>query len=314
MEPYIVQRRVEYLPWSADAYARNGWEFCVGSAQSCTAFAEGGAIRVPWGERPEPARQRDARSLILKPSAKALRDTAPPAWLRELTALEHLFMPSTMVRGLQPDALPASLVGLTLQNVAGARAALGKDDPRWPAAVSLPNVKALRLLDEPGAEQSKTLLGLSATNLPALEYVECLVHRSVGRLDAIRTFPRLQFAWLEFVRSYDIVEYIGGPVRALSLVSADAKFPFEHLSRLDTTELLRLNGMACVVDCAVLTALPRLRELTVYNSKKFANLEALLACERLESIEFVNCGRPFGRALREQLESRTYERLEIAFA
>lgn len=313
MEPYIVQLRSEYLPWSAGAYARKGWEVCIGSAGDCEEFEEDGAARVSWGQ--QPGTDRDGvRSLILKPGAKGLRDKAPPAWVRELSGLEHLFLPTTMVAGIEPGELPESLLGLTLRNFAGAAAVAGKAEPRWPPEVSLLNVKSLRLLDEPGSEQSKSLLGLSPGNLPSLKYVECLVNRSVGRLEDIREFTGLEFVWLEFVKSYDVVDYISSPVKALSLVNADGKFPFSRLGDLPSLELVRLNGMKGEIDCGVFTGLPRLREVVVLNSRKIVNPEALLECERLESIDFLNCGRPFGEAVRQRLKARSYARLEIDFA
>ncbi len=314
MESYVTQLRTGYMPWTAGAYAKKGWEFCVGSAKDCDHFVEQGAIRLSWGEDPEGRQYKSIRSLVFKPGKKGLRDSAVPAFVRELVNLEHLSIPSTMVVGIEADAIPDSLVGLTVWNVEGADTVIGESALRWPADVSLQNVKALRFLDEQGSNPPNSLLGITPKGLPSLDYVECLINKATRRLEALAMFPHLNFAWLEFVNNHDIFAFMPSPVSALSLVSADKKFPFVNIKDLSSVELLRLNAVKCEIDCEVLAQLPRLREICVYNSRNITNAGSLVACKRLVSIEFVACGRPFDDDLKQLLQAKKYERLDIDFA
>jgi len=55
-------------------------------------------------------------------------------------------------------------------------------------------------------------------------------------------------------------------------------------------------------------------QLTVLNSKKFTNLDALLDCPNLASIEFVNCGNPFKKDGRARFGAKGFAHLDIAYS
>ena len=110
----------------------------------------------------------------------------------------------------------------------------------------------------------------------------------------------------------NVFDFIGSPLKAMSIVDAGGGFPIANIP--GSVELLWLNNLRCELDCAMLASLPRLREVNLLNSRKIANIEALLESRTLESVQFINCGKPFTRELKQRFQAKDYKRLQIEFA
>ncbi|MEE6259085.1 hypothetical protein [Plantactinospora sonchi] len=77
---------------------------------------------------------------------------------------------------------------------------------------------------------------------------------------------------------------------------------------------LRLNGLRAEIDCALFQALPELVDLTILNSKRTINVEALLDCRKLSHLSVVNCGNPFRRGIGAGFRNARFTHLDIRYA
>ncbi|KOV78035.1 hypothetical protein [Nocardia sp. NRRL S-836] len=136
--------------------------------------------------------------------------------------------------------------------------------------------------------------------LPPLEFLRTNVTGDDAVLRQLAELPTLRHLELEDVKNTDVVDHLVAPLRVLEIAGTGRDFPVARLAAIPALEAVRLNGIRAELDCAVFQALPGLVQLTVLNSKRIVNVEALLDCPALASSTFVNCGNPFkedGKAL-----------------
>lgn len=168
----------------------------------------------------------------------------------------------------------------------------------WDAELDPRTIASIKLLHLVPTKQQ-----LKKARLPS--FVSRLVHLENLVLD------------LSFLRNLQDAE-LPGSLRSLTLVR-DLRYLdlIQDLSRRpvswkDTIVLPRLEAVLLV--CEIFTELPRLRELSLLNSKKIKNIEALLGCPGLEHLRCLDCGNPFKKGIAQKFESRGFARLDIRFA
>ncbi len=313
MQAYIEEYKSSYLPWRGGAYAKAGQEYCLGSKQDCERFIEDGAINSRWGNKPD-CECTEIKALRLIPSAKQIKNAAIPPFVKDCVNLQFLAMPITFTIGMNPDSIPDSLNSLMLINSRECGEITKGKDLSWPPDAVLPNLRALQIFEMGGATELDSLLGIAMKTLPSLQFLECGVRKAKRKLETIATLTELKFLAVQHVANHDIFKFIGGPLAALSIVDAGSKFPIANMRDIPSIQFLWLNNVKCDLDCAIFASLPGLREVNVLNSTNIKNLEALLTCKRLESIQFINCGRPFSKEEAQLFRASHYKRLEIDFA
>jgi hypothetical protein len=180
--------------------------------------------------------------------------------------------------------------------------------------VTLTRLQALQFIDVGASKPIGSLLGIGPPQLPALKLLEFGVDTAQTKLEEAAGFRGLEFLALEKVGDRDVFESINSPLHAFSVVGAGGKFPIGKITKLKTVELLWLNNLKCELDMETFAALPRLREINVLNCSRIRNLPALLGSKKLESIQFLRCGKPFTPDLKAAFAAKGYQRLEIALA
>jgi hypothetical protein len=275
--------------------------FCVGNAAECDHYTEDGAVRIPWGGTPRPEDMTRIRALALCPTSAQLRKAALPAYLPDLVNLESLTLPAPLL----PHLTSATLTSLVL----------GNDDGQAPstplaADVALPGLRALMWVSSFATPRLPQVVD----PLPPLEFLRTNVSGDEAVLRQLGDLPTLRHLELVDLKNVDVVDHLAAPLRALEIAGTGRDFPVARLASIPTLEALRLNGIRAEIDCAVFPALPELVDLTVLNSKKITNVEALLDCPKLAGITFVNCGNPFKKDGKALFKSREFAHLDIDYS
>lgn len=265
-------------------------------------FQAGGIVdegeeRIPWNARTIAAPER-VRSLHLEPSKARLRDPRLPAYVETLRNLESLGVPTPFVP-LVRDLDVRTLV---------VRHSHEYGIPSSPVSIS-PGVRGLMWV----TSVHPPSLAQVIDPLPPLEFLRTNI--SGNRAVAERIGGLTTLRHLEVVDLGNREVLVRSPLRALELGGTGRDFPLGRVvGGIGTLEALRLNGVRADIDGAVLRTLPKLVELTVLNSKRFLNLDALLDCPKLASVTFVNCGNPFKKQGRARFAERGFAHLDIKFA
>ncbi|XVV08587.1 hypothetical protein ACQP2X_27490 [Actinoplanes sp. CA-131856] len=228
--------------------------FCVGNVGECD-----GEARIPWNGSPsEPAL---VRALDVAPSAAQLRRPRLPEWLGDLPRLESLTVPAALI-GLLGDGVPRTLV------------IHGEGE----TPVALPgHVRGILYV---GSDLSRVV-----DPLPPLEFLRTEIDGLEGPREQLRALSTLRHLELVGVRNDDVLADIRSPLETLEIAGSGRRFSMAGLP--PSLKVLRLNGIRAEIDCALLAGFD---ELDVLNSRKFANLDAILGIPR---VRFVNCGNPF---------------------
>ncbi len=313
MQAYIESYKTEFLPWRNSAYAKHGWEYCLGSKKDTVQFIEDGAISLPWETNLDKSKLPHIKALRLVPNRKQSESGVVPSYLNDMVNLEFLSMPLSFVLGLSQSSLPGSLISLMLINSGDSSGVFKKKKFCWPSIV-LPKLRAIQFFNFGGAPKLDALLGLSGEILPSLNFFEYCISKSEKELEVIANLHGLKFLSLELVSNYDIFNYINSPLKALSIVGAGRNFPIARIKELQELEFIWVNNFQCEVDCEMFVSLPYLQEINIVNTTKINNIEALLACKNLKSIQFIRCGRPFKKLIKQLFIGRQYDRLEIDFS
>lgn len=275
--------------------------FCVGNAAECDHYTEDGAVRIPWGGAPRPENMAKVRGLALCPTAAQLKKAVLPAYLPDLVNLESLTLPAPLVAHLTSGTV-TSLV-------------IGNDDGQVPSAplaadVALPRLRALTWV----SSLTTPSLPQVVDPLPPLEFLRTNVSGEEAVLRQLRDLTALRHLELVDVKDVDVFDHLAAPLTALEIAGAGRDFPVARLASIPTLEALRLNGIRAEVDCAVFRELPGLVQLTVLNSKKIANVEALLDCPKSASVTFVNCGNPFKKDGKALMKTGGFAHLDIDYS
>ncbi|MFD9701770.1 hypothetical protein [Lentzea sp. NPDC059081] len=275
--------------------------FCVGNADECDHYVEDGAVRIPWRGKPQPEDLARVRSLALCPTDAQLRTAVLPSYLPDLVNLRSLTLPAPLVAHLTSPAL-TSLV-------------IGNPDGQAPSAplaadTALPGLRALMWV----SSYTTPRLPRVADPLPPLEFLRTTVTGDGAVLRQLEDLPSLRHLELVDLKNTDVVDHLAAPLRVLEISGTGRDFPVARLAAIPTLESVRLNGIRAELDCSVFPALPRLVQLTVLNSKRIVNVEALLDCPALASVVFVDCGNPFRREGKALFRSRGFAHLDIGYS
>lgn len=90
--------------------------------------------------------------------------------------------------------------------------------------------------------------------------------------------------------------------------------PFAPITRFERLATLKVLNGRFELDCALLSQLPSLREVCLWGTKKLRNVDTLVALPELESLQAVDCGRPFNKAQKAQLQAHALPHLYVDFA
>ncbi|MCX2949116.1 hypothetical protein [Lentzea sp. NEAU-D7] len=275
--------------------------FCVGNAAECDHCTEDGAVRIPWKGAPRPEDVARIRGLALCPTEAQLRKAVLPAYLPDLVNLRSLKLPAPLVAHLTSPTL-TSLV-------------IGNHDGRVPSAplaadTAVPALRALMWV----TSYTTPRLPQVVDPLPPLEFLRTNVSGDDAVLRQLGELPSLRHLELEDLKNADVVGHLVAPLRVLEIAGTGRDFPVARLAAIPTLEALRLNGIRAEIDCTVFQALPELVQLTVLNSKRIVNVEALLDCPKLASVTVVNCGNPFKKAGGELFRSKGFAGLDIDYS
>lgn len=281
--------------------------YCVGNAVECDYLtADGDAQRIPWGGSPEPGELARIRDLHLVPSAFQLRRPVLPAFLADLPNLDALNLPTPLLPLLTRDSVRPGLRMLAINH----DHSYPIGSVAFPADVVLPELRALMWI----TSVNLPTLTQVVSSLPPLEFLYTNLTGDTALLEQIRDRPTLRHLELIDVRNIDIFSYVEAPLRALEIGGTGRDFPIARLSTLRTLKTVRLNGIRADIDCAVFQDLPDLVELTLLNSKRITNVEALLACPTLENLTVVNCANPFKKEGKALFATKGFARLDIRFS
>jgi hypothetical protein len=304
-ESIIATKKSEYYTSGREIY-------CIGSKEKAAAFKEDGAIVLPWNQVPDPSVYDKISELRLLPAKAQLSKLKFPDFVKELKRLSFLEIPLPYLSVIAQEDIPAGLKTLMITNDEEHAEWVTKKLPEWPGIV-LPELKALAFFSSFTAAELPSLLGVSQDHVPSLEYLELRMDKKGNILKDIAKFSTLQHLEVEFAWNTDLVSHINSPLKALSIIGAEKNFQVNDLSKLQQLQTVWLNGMKTPVDCTVFTTLPDLVEVNVINSKKIEHPEALLSCEKLKSLFFLNCGQPF-KKIKDQFKPEDFERLDIKYA
>jgi hypothetical protein len=283
-------------------------ELLVGAAKRFAA-AEG-ATRIAWGKSPpDPAA---VRHLHLEPTAAQAGRAKLPEWVDALPALESLVLPATLLhdaaaRGVLPRLRALSVV-YDAERV-GPPALM-----RWPEG-ALPSLRSLSLVglgDVSGVPWSA--VGVASTHAPGLAFLRVDVDKTGQVLDAFADADALLHAELDGVKDLDALSRLPPGLIHLHLGGGGARMPFAPITRLSRLETLHLLNGRFELDCAQLSRLPALREVCLWSTRKLRNVDALLSLPGLESLQAVDCGRPFSKEQKAQLKTRALPQLYVDFA
>ena len=286
---------------SRERYLGGDRVFCVGNAAECDHYTEDGGIRIPWGGTPEDV--SEVRDLALCPTDAQLRKARLPAYLPDLVHLAALTLPAPLAVRLTPGSVGGRVRTLVLANQDG-------QVPAAPLAADavLPGLRALMWV----SSLTTPTLPQVADPLPPLEFL--YTNLSADLLPRLEGLPSLRHLELTHVNDTDVFAHLTAPLTALLIGGAGRDFPVARLASVPTLTAVRLNGIRAEIDCAVFRELPCLGQLTVLNSKKITNVDALLDCGHLASITFVNCGNPFRTDGKARFGARGFAHLDIAYS
>lgn len=291
----------------SDPYTRVANESCVciGSAADCQVFEQYGAVGRRWSK--QPAFAPDTIAVRLMPTFKQMQAARCrlPSALKECSRLDFLMLPLAMLTALEPGDLPRSLRKLMIVN--------SEEQPRggtidW-KVVGETAIDSLTIHNDFGSSDcARMLVGIEEV-LPRLRYLS-FDRRWNGDLagDAVN----LDVLVVEDAGSGEWLSGVRPGLRALGLIGADRTFDLAALGHLDNLEALLLNSIKAPIDAEALTALPKLRELEVLNSKKWLHVEKVPELP-LSRLTVVDSGRPF-RACKDRFDESRYELLDIRFS
>ncbi len=268
------------------------------------------ARHLQWGEIITRNEYSSVISVTLVGTETQVSSSILPNYIKHLRNLKILSIPITFINILKKEDLPDGLEVLIFDN----REGFLEITPvvKWPSILAV-NIRAVIFFNAYGASELGSLLGIKQNHFPNLEYLSCRIDKKGKILEDIHQFESLKMLETEFVYDYPLFDKISSSLISLIIEGAKIKFPIQDICKLKSIERISLNGIQAEIDCKIFTHLPNLTELTILNSKKIINIEALLKCNNLQQLELSNCKNPF-KGVEEKFYEKGFEYLNIEFA
>lgn len=290
--------------------------FCSGAKSECARLVEDeGYSVIEWKADADRLPIEKIKLLDLVPAKAQVKKAVLPAFVAKLKNLENILFNLYFVKNIAAGQLPESLRSILFSRELDYEELIEEmeeNPPVWNEDVTLPNVAAIKIIG--GDEKTELLANLSPKNFPSLKFLAFDI-ADKSELDVFDRFPELTDIELLYLNNFDIFERVKNlPLVSLDLGGTNNKFKMSGVKDLKTLKFLRLNSVRAEIDCRDFAAMPELKELVILNSKKIQNIEALLDCEKLVSISFLDCGNPFKKGIGDKFKARKYEMLDIEYA
>lgn len=304
---YIGERKWSYF------HPLEKFRYCSGSKSACQDLQTEGYSFIPWNATAQTLPIKAIKLLHLEPTKEQLKKAVLPSFTAKLSRLEHAVFEINFLKDLETKPLPSSLRSLVLsRNLAylDLPEQLIADQVTWPHQ-SFKKLEALFFVAD--EEKDKLVEELSPTLFPNLKFLGFSISKK-SQLNIFKRFSNLIDLEITGLQDYPIFDYIRHlPLVSLDLGGSSKKFSVQGLASLKDLELVRLNSIRAEIDCGLFRELPNLKEVVILNSKNIRNVEALLDCPNLKSVDFLDCKNPFKDVAKEFLE-RGFEHLDIAYA
>lgn len=310
-------------------YMGHGANWHVGNKSECAVYVKGRSNRhwLPWTGVPRPEERGAIERLWLRPTPKQIEKQELPPYLSELTQTSFLAVPIALLPTLTPSRLPPGLVTLWL-DVAEGFTDDGKALPRWPEDLVLPQIRGLvlgehgnaRFQFRQGAEWHE--LGLRGRNLPGLEYLLASIDVEQRAVEELAEFGELLHLELFNVQAIERVFEVASTTLEHLFIEGRVNLDFSGagVARLSRLRSLNFNlnldvrdnsASACEVDCRHFREVPELEELTLAGVTRYAHVEALLECPRLQWLGLILHGDPLPDQLKAKFEAHGFRGLHI---
>lgn len=307
---YIIERTSKFFQQS------ELFRFCCGSKRECAGLVEDENFTViDWNAGASGLEIEKVKLLFVEATKAQLKKAELPPFVEDLENLENVAFDLSFLRNLKPDSLSASLRSLTLTRNLDYEDILDElvDDPvEWSEEIILKNLEAIKLIADD--EKTGVIETISKDVFPSLKFLAFDVSEE-AELDVFQKFSALTDVELLYIKDYDVfskLEHL--PLISLDLGGTNNKFDLSGIEKIKSLKFVRLNSVRSEIDCRIFKNLPELKELVILNSKKIVNIEALLECPNLVSVEFLNCNDPFNKGIAEKFKSKNYELLDIEYA
>ena len=307
---YIIERTSSFFQQSEQ------FRFCCGSKRECAELVEDENFTViEWNADASALEIEKIKLLFVEATKAQLKKAELPPFVENLEKLENIAFDLSFLRKVKQSSLPDSLRSLTLTRNPDYEDILDElvDDPvEWNDRIILTNLEAIKLIADD--EKTGVIETVSKDVFPSLKFLAFDVSEE-AELEVFGKFSALTDVELLYIKDYDVfskLEHL--PLISLDLGGTNNKFDLSGIEKLRNLKFVRLNSVRSEIDCRIFKSLPELKELVILNSKKIVNIEALLECPNLVSIEFLDCNDPFKRGIAEKFMSKKYELLDIEYA
>lgn len=307
---YITERTSTFFQQSEN------FRFCCGSKRECAALAEDENFKtIDWNADVSASDIDKIKLLFVEATKAQLKKAELPPFVDGLEKLENITFDLSFLRNLKQNSLPVSLRSLTLTRNLDYPEIIDalEDDPvEWNGEIILKNLEAIKLIADD--EKTGVIETISKDVFPSLKFLAFDVSEE-EELEVFERFSALTDVELLYIKDYDVFSKLGHlPLVSLDLGGTNNKFDLSGIEKIKSLKFVRLNSIRSEIDCRVFKSLPELKELVILNSKKIVNIESLLECPNLVSIEFLDCNDPFKKGIAEKFMSKKYELLDIDFA
>lgn len=306
---YLLERRAAFF----GTFEENA--VCTGSKSDCKDLVGEGYKFVEWDAAPEMVAQDDVLKTHIAGSKAQIKARKLPKFLDESLGIKYLTMNTDFVANASLTSIPRSLHSLTMFTDNRYEELADKffdDEIGWPDALILPELKALKFIGSD--EKTSVIASLTPDLLPNLQYFGNDIADD-EELKIFEKFERFTDLELQFLKDYPIFELVGSnQLISIDLGGMNRNFDLKPIAKISSLEIVRLNSLQGELDCSIFTSLPQLKEIIILNSKKVSNVEALLECENLRSIEFLDCGGPFKKDIKKKFKEIDFDYLDIDFA
>ena len=225
-----------------------------------------------------------------------------PAYIANLNNLWHLSMPCRFINEITNSSLPDCLRSVMIRTSYEHENNQSVRQISWQENAVFPNITALMYTANFLPTGNASYTKINSQMFPNLEYISLVCDNNGKILDILRDSDKLRFIELENIKNSDPFDLITDNVAGIRINRGWTKFDVSKIVKLQNLNTIWLNGMRCEIDCGIFSGLRNLRELIIMNSKKISHPERLLQCKTLRSIEFVNCGRPFNKDLKDKIK------------